>query len=175
MTKECPYVDFKAMRIYLEMGQEFGGSVNVLQQLILSFLNLLISQITDAQGVAHAQPPGRLQSILLSPGPIVIVISEASSTHELLAAQRLAHVLLLYHRIDSEIVVETVLKAQGWPVGNIVFIARPSSQLAQEILGKNRTPVRITDGTAQINQRRFRGSDQGLLVCHYLLVPVDLR
>ncbi len=130
MTKEYPYVDFKAMRIYLEMGQEFGGPVNNSQYLIVSFLNLLISQITDAQGVAHSQPPGRLQSILLSPGPIVIVISTASSAHELLAAQRLAHVLLLYHRIDSEIIVETLVKAQGWPVGNIVFIARPPVQLA---------------------------------------------
>lgn len=98
--------------------------------------------------------------------------------HELLAAQRLAHILLLYHKIDSEIIVETVLQAQAgeggrWPAGNIVFIARPSSFLAAAILGKNRTPVRITDGTVQINQRKFGGSDQGPLVCNNLLV--DLR
>lgn len=126
-------------------------------------------RVADAPAVAPTQPPGRLQAILLSPGPIAIIISKASSTHELLAAQRLAHVLLLYHKIDSDIIVETALLAQAgghWPVGNVVFIAQPSSLLAEEILGKNRTPVRIIGGVVRINQRRFGRSDQAVIFSH---------
>jgi len=48
-----------------------------------------------------SRPPGRIQSILSSPGPVTIIISGQSNEHDHWAALRLAHILQLYHRLDK--------------------------------------------------------------------------
>ncbi|KAF8197391.1 hypothetical protein BJ912DRAFT_1078312, partial [Pholiota molesta] len=117
-----------------------------------------------------AQPPGRIQSILSTPGPITIIISATSVAHELSVAQRLAHVLQLYHKIDSEIVPEPVVLAQiedgSWPAGNVVLIGLPSSLLVKGILAKNKTSVSIIDSIVHVGGRRFSKPDQAIFFSH---------
>lgn len=98
-------------------------------------------------------------------GPITIIISATSVAHELSVAQRLAHVLQLYHKIDSEIVPEHAVLAQiedgSWPAGNVVVIGLPSSLLVKGILAKNKTSVSIIDSVVHVGWRRFSRPDQG--------------
>ncbi|KAF9475666.1 hypothetical protein BDN70DRAFT_996247 [Pholiota conissans] len=123
-------------------------------------------QVTDSSIIRRRQPPGRIQSILSTSGPMTIIVSSQLFTDELSVAQRLAHVLHLYHKIDSEIVPENALACGSWPSGNVVFISRPSSLLAEKILAKNLTSVGITDNIIHIGWRQFNKSEHAVLFTH---------
>ena len=116
------------------------------------------------------QPPGRMQSILSTAGPISIIISDALQRQEFSVALRIAHILNLYHRLDSEIVIESIASKRNregtWGTGNVVFIGQPSSSFAKDVLGKRKTEVSISEeDTLFIGKKKFTGPDQGGLVC----------
>lgn len=124
--------------------------------------------MADASTIAKSQPPGRLQCVLSTTGPISIIISDVPDAEhsELLAAQRLAHILQLYHRIDTQIITEAEIRAgSGWPIGNIVFIGHPSSQLVKKLLDLERTPVRVKDDILHVGRRPFDKAEQGSCTC----------
>ncbi|KIM48997.1 hypothetical protein M413DRAFT_92377 [Hebeloma cylindrosporum] len=118
-----------------------------------------------------SQPPGRIQSILSSPGPITIITSRKSSGNDHSAALRLAYVLQLYHRLDSEIIAEDeahTRTAGTWPTGNIIFIGPPRSPFATDILGQRRTSARTInhDSTIHFGTRKFQKPGQALMFSH---------
>ena len=118
----------------------------------------------------RTQPPGRIQSILSTTGPISIIISDALQRQEFSVALRIAHILLLYHRLDSEIVTESIASERNregtWGRGNAVFIGQPSSSFAKDVLGKRKMEVSISEeDTVFIGKKKFTGQDQGRLVC----------
>lgn len=115
-----------------------------------------------------SQPPGRIQSILSSPGPITIITFGKSSGTDHSAALRLAHVLQLYHRLDSEIIAEDEAHTRDntWPNGNIIFIGPPRSQFAKGILGLRRTSVRLIDSTIHLGTRKFQKPGQAAMFLH---------
>ena len=117
-----------------------------------------------------SRPPGRIQSILSSPGPVTIITSGQSNGNDHWAALRLAHVLQLYHRLDSEIIAEdeahTRTASDSWRNGNIIFIGPPRSPFAKGILGQRRTSVRTIDATIHIGTRKFQKPGQGSFVFH---------
>lgn len=111
-------------------------------------------------------PPGRLQAILTSPGPIFIVVADHSFKHNLSVAQRLAHVLHVHHRLDCDVVDErTAIErtTRGtWTAGNIVFVGPPKSNFATNVLAKNRTPVSLADGMIRVGGQAFSKREQGV-------------
>jgi hypothetical protein len=117
-----------------------------------------------------SQPPGRIQSILSSSGPITIISSGKAGESDHSAALRLAHVFQLFHRLDSEIIAEdearTRTAGETWLDGNIVFIGPPVSPFVKEILGQERTPVRTVDSTIHLGTRKFQKLGQGPFVLH---------
>ena len=117
-----------------------------------------------------SRPPGRIQSVLSSPGPITIITSGKSNGNDHWAALRLAHVLQLYHRLDSEIIAEdeahTRTTCDTWRNGNIISIGPPRSPYAKGILGQRRTSVRSIDSTIHLGTRKFQKPGQGLFMFH---------
>lgn len=117
--------------------------------------------------VTYKQPPGRVQAILTSPGPITIVTTSAVDTGEYSVALRVAYVLYLYHRIDSEIIdeEEAISRTQRgtWSAGNVVLIGTPRSQFIRSMLASRNTPIRVTvEGTGfTVKSRPFKRDDQG--------------
>lgn len=111
-------------------------------------------------------PPGRLQAILTSPGPIFIVVGDSSFEHNLSVAQRLAHILHMHHRLDCEIVYERTAFERTtratWTAGNIVFVGPQGSIFASNVLAKNRTPVHLADGVIHVGGQAFNKREQGL-------------
>ncbi|TFK42788.1 hypothetical protein BDQ12DRAFT_293178 [Crucibulum laeve] len=92
------------------------------------------------------QPPSRLQSILTSDGPIVLVVSDETQPREMSMALRIAHDLHLYHRLDAEILRKQeyadITPEDNSRVhrGNVVIIGTFSSPLVQRVLREGRTP-----------------------------------
>lgn len=121
-------------------------------------------------------PPGRIQSILSSPGSVTIITSGQSNGNDHWAALRLAHVLQLYHRLDSEIIAEdeahTRTACDTWRDGNIIFIGPPHSPFAKEILGQQRTSVRTIDATIHLGPRKFQKPGQGSFMFHDVIFSI---
>ncbi|KAF8876046.1 hypothetical protein CPB84DRAFT_1838726 [Gymnopilus junonius] len=118
---------------------------------------------------AARQSPGRMQAILSSPGPI-IVITAGRNRKDTSAALRLCHILHVYHRLDAEIITEdTALqwnKLESWPSGNIIFIGAPSSPFAKEVLHSKETAIHLTDSVPTVGNRKFNKAGQALLFLH---------
>ena len=115
-------------------------------------------------------PPTRIQIILTSTAPITLLAANEMIAENLSVALRIAHDLHLYHKLDSEIITESValLRSQHgtWPTGNVVFIGTASSQFAKLVLQEGKTSFQIVDSYIFFNHRRFdkhgEGSDFGL-------------
>ena len=126
-------------------------------------------------GEAPPVAPQRSMSpytILRSPGPLRIVVS-GESAYELLTAQRLANDLLVYHKFDAEIVLETeYVETRGvtrTDIGNIIVIGSPSGQYIRRCLTKRRTAFSIEDGddgspVLQLRGQTLRGLSQGKVI-----------
>lgn len=112
-------------------------------------------------------PPGRMQGILSSKGPITIVISNEEAKRELSVALRFAHILHIYHRLDSSVITESTAleKSQScsWRSGNIVAIGKPSSAFAKYVIDQRvGSPLTIVDSTVHISTRNFNELGQGM-------------
>lgn len=86
------------------------------------------------------QLSGRMQEILSSAAPLVLVVSDQPSSHTLCVALRIAHDLQTYHKLDSEILRTSEAMhratAKGLGKGNIVVIGDVSPEFAQWCLSR---------------------------------------
>jgi hypothetical protein len=96
-----------------------------------------------------SQPPGRLQTILTTPSTIPLIIpgSESASTHavSLGIAQRIAHDLDTYHKLDT-VIVQGALEELGHAGFDAVLIGLPSDPAIRELIQSKRTPFSISSG-----------------------------
>ena len=112
------------------------------------------------------QPPSRIQTILTSAAPITLLAANEVIAENLSVALRIAHDLHLYHKLDSEIITESVAlhrsQHRSWPAGNVVFIGTASSHFAKLVLQEGKTSFQIVDSHLYLNQKRFDKAGEGL-------------
>ena len=100
------------------------------------------------------QRSGRLQSILTTSAPFIIVVPSKESSRTLSAALQIAHDLDLYHRLDSEIIDDeeamSRLDANGLGTGNIILLGAP--RFLELNLKQRKTSFTLLD-----NQLHLRG------------------
>lgn len=119
----------------------------------------------------EAPPPGRLQAILSSEGPIIIIISEVHESRELSLALRIVHILQIHHQLDSTIITEGEALAKSrsasWDSGNLVVIGQPSSNFVTYLLDQREGPIRtkVLDTTFRVHHRQFDRPGQSILHC----------
>jgi len=81
-------------------------------------------------------------------------------------ALRIAHDLHLHHKLDSEIITESVALHRSqhgsWPAGNVVFIGTASSQFANLILQERKTSFQIVGSHIDFNHKRLNKPGEGL-------------
>lgn len=120
--------------------------------------------ITGPLTIMH--PPSRIQTILTSIAPITLLAANEMIAENLSVALRIAHDLHLYHKLDSEIITESVALHRSqygtWPAGNVVFIGTASSQFAKSVLQEGKTSFQIVDSYIFFNHRRFNKLGEGL-------------
>jgi hypothetical protein len=111
-------------------------------------------------------PPSRIQTILTSIGPVTLLAANEMIAENLSVALRIAHDLHLYHKLDSEIITESVALHRSqhgtWPAGNVVFIGTASSKFAKLVLQEGKTSFQIVDSYILFNHRRFNKLGEGL-------------
>lgn len=111
-------------------------------------------------------PPSRIQTILTSAAPINLLAANEMIAENLSVALRIAHDLHLYHKLDSEIVTESVALHRSqhgsWTAGNIVFIGTASSPFAKLVLQEGKSSFQIVDSQIDFNHRRFNKPGEGL-------------
>jgi len=124
--------------------------------------------ITSPLTIMH--PPSRIQAILTSIAPITLLVANEMIAENLSVALRIAHDLHLYHKLDSEIITESVALRRSqhrtWPAGNVVFIGTASSQFAKLVLQEGKTSFHIVDSYIFFNHRRFNKFGEAVLFTH---------
>lgn len=123
-----------------------------------------------AQGQQAPQSSSRIQSILRSTAPIVLVVcGDRDMLQKRSMASRIAHDLNAYHRLDVEFIHPSEalsnLETGSWSEGNIVIIGDPSSGLVQRILERKRTPFGMNRLQLTVNNQPLEGTGQ----CKYTL------
>ena len=107
-----------------------------------------------------------MQTILTSIAPITLLAANEMIAENLSVALRIAHDLHLYHKLDSEIITESVALRRSqhgtWPAGNVVFIGTASSQFAKLILQEGQTSFQIIDSYIFFNHKRLNKLGEGL-------------
>jgi hypothetical protein len=82
--------------------------------------------------------------MLNTDGPLTLIYTTGDD-HTLSIAQRIAHDLLLFHRLDTQLLTSAealVRKQKGtFGIGNIVVIGNPSSLDIRDLMSGGRTPV----------------------------------
>jgi len=133
-----------------------------------------------AFGITANRPPmpsvfGRAQSILMSPGPLTIIVPEKTSTRELSIALRIAHDLGVYHRLDAAIVQGSEIRS-SWESGvlqpgNLIVIGRPNSSFAAWLIAQNKTPFTSDEDGLSLNGYRLKNPDLGVVFLHPHIHP----
>ncbi|KAK2467077.1 hypothetical protein APHAL10511_001335 [Amanita phalloides] len=121
-----------------------------------SHANILEIYFERAQGkwkvlprtnLSHIQPSGRLQLILTSTTPLTIIIPTKDDSYKLSLAQRLAHALHLFHRLDVDIIDENEalsrLDHEAFTSGNAIVMGGTNMRLIRHTLSLRRTPFTI--------------------------------
>lgn len=142
----------------------------------------LSSKVSD-RDFEEVQAPSRIQAILMSPGPITFIVPD-TSLQEMSLALRISHDLHLYHRLDSEVILESsaslMLGTDTFPSANIVFIGHPSSTFVRTILNKNETSFRIKESLLALHGHMLQDSGIGndtieiLMFNHLSTMPFQL-
>ena len=87
----------------------------------------------------------------MSPHALVCIIPDASSFREMSLALRLSHDLLLYHRLDVQIILESdalgMMETNSFPSGNIIYIGHPSATFVHTNLNKKETSFEIRNSS----------------------------
>lgn len=103
-------------------------------------------------------PPIRLQNILNTLGPIGIIYTEGDASAFSLA-KRIAHDLLLYHRLDARLMPtpsnDDADSHKDGEEGNEVVIGTIDSALIQGLLKTNETSFNIRSGVLHIEDQRL--------------------
>ncbi|KAI9446617.1 hypothetical protein H4582DRAFT_2069921 [Lactarius indigo] len=140
---------------------------------------------TGESPVREAQRSTSPYTILRSSGPLKIVVSGGgNSGHEMSVAQRLAHDLGVYYKLDANVVLETEaivpspsLGSRGSRTlaesesGNIVVIGNPSGRYIRQCLDKGKTAFSIADRqdgppVLQIRGETLNDPSQGIMFTH---------
>jgi hypothetical protein len=99
------------------------------------------------------QPSGRIQAVLTSAAPILLVIPDTAPPQELSAALRIAHDLHTYHRLDAEIMPSSEalqhLEAGALSEGNVVVIG--NSSLVHWTLNQKNTRFQLKHSQLTLN------------------------
>ncbi|KAF8803609.1 hypothetical protein BYT27DRAFT_7109472 [Phlegmacium glaucopus] len=123
---------------------------------------------TDYLTITH--PPSRIQTILTSAAPITLLAANKMIAENLSVALRIAHDLHLYHKLDTEIITESVAlhrsQSGTWPAGNVVFIGTASSQFAKLVLQEGKTSFQIVGSDIDFNHRRLNKPREAVLFTH---------
>ncbi|KAF8894431.1 hypothetical protein BD779DRAFT_1501027 [Infundibulicybe gibba] len=125
----------------------------------------------ETHQIPPPQPSSRIQAMLTSDGPIVFVVPDSDTSHELSVALRISHDLSLYHRLDSHIMRNsealTQLSTGSLPSGNIVVLGNPSMSFIRKILARNETSFMCRNSHLILSQRRIlQESGQAALFLH---------
>ncbi|KAG6836615.1 hypothetical protein H0H93_006036 [Arthromyces matolae] len=130
--------------------------------------------VDEVKEFCPGYPPARLQSILLSQGPISFIVPSDSESPELSIALRLAHDLQTYHRLDSEI-----LPQKDQPVwsdwvrtGNLVFIGGVLSVFPQALLAEKRTCFHLRGKVLELNGQALDESGTGTSIYNHFDVSM---
>lgn len=101
------------------------------------------------------QLSGRMQAVLTSAAPIILVIPDDAQSQELSVALRIAHELNTYHRLDAEIMQSAEalqdLEASALNEGNIVVIGNSSSPFVHWTLNQKKTPFQLNHSQLALN------------------------
>ncbi|KIM87650.1 hypothetical protein PILCRDRAFT_287259 [Piloderma croceum F 1598] len=83
------------------------------------------------QAAFEFQLSGRMQTVLATAAPLLLVVPDDIPPHELSIALRIAHDLNVYHKLDGEIIRSSEAMRRGkenhLSIGNIVVIRDPQS------------------------------------------------
>lgn len=99
-----------------------------------------------------------MYAILQSLGPLQIVINRKADNSALQAAQRLAHSLNVYHKLDANILDAQEaqdLHHSGSLDGNIVLLGDARNVFLERTLAHRRTPFHLHQGALEFNGRRL--------------------
>lgn len=100
-----------------------------------------------------------MSNILLSAGPIHVVISSKEHPSSLSAATRLAHALNVYHKLDVSILdaAEALSSLERGSLGesNMIILGDSSNALLAHILKMQQTPFRLGEQGLSLNGRKF--------------------
>lgn len=101
------------------------------------------------------QSSGRMQLILESAAPLILVIPDENRIQELSAALRIAHDLHKFHRIDSEIVLSSEASKRihdnTMSQGNLVIVGDVDASLIQWCFSRQESLFRIDSHPPTLN------------------------
>jgi len=125
-------------------------------------------QVTSRKN--SVQLSSRMQAILTTAGPIVLVVSEAAHMNEMSVALRISHDLDMYHKLDSEIVSSSEalqrLDTQKLGGGNIVVVGDTTSPFLRMLLKQPKTPFRLDGRKLVLDRRTIDGPELGIMFLH---------
>lgn len=105
------------------------------------------------------QASGRLQAVLSSAAPLLIIIPKYGPSREFSVALRIAHDLNTYHKLDSEILQssDALQNAKDGRLGhgNIVVIGDTQNPFTRWILGRKETSFELEGSSLKLKGRIF--------------------
>ncbi|KAJ8699615.1 hypothetical protein PTI98_002711 [Pleurotus ostreatus] len=123
-------------------------------------------QANDAvdQTTGLPRPPGRAQLILTSNAPLTIVVPP-NAVHELSIALRIAHILEVYHKLDTSILTfsEYALTNSDTPPGNLVLIGNTAAPSVKWLLQKSPTPWSLRERSLFLQGRAVTQAGQAVV------------
>ncbi|KAG7452898.1 uncharacterized protein BT62DRAFT_989922 [Guyanagaster necrorhizus] len=181
-----------AVRVYTSNLQRFSVDTTIYNTSNVYIDNSKVYIDKDKAGIIHfeavepkvwktstqsgTQLSGRMQTVLSSNGPLVLVIPDDTDTYrqEFSVAQRIAHDLGLYHRLDTEIIRSSEASdAEFLSQGNIVAIGNEASA---SFVVNEKIPFEAKTSQHLISyepQQPLDGPEIGLLFLHSHPLKVD--
>lgn len=109
------------------------------------------------------QPMGRVQRILDSQGPLLIIVP-SHSDHELTVALRIAQDLHMFHRMQAEIAFDTDVERIN---SNNVLVIGVRNLWVKRILIQTASPVVSRNASLCLENRRITGRTKGKHLAHF--------
>jgi hypothetical protein len=123
--------------------------------------------LTFHQDVSEYQLSGRMQTVLATAGPLLLVVPNVIPLQNLSIALRVAHDLNKFHKLDSEIIRSSEAMRRGEEdrlrAGNIVVIGDPHSTFSHWCFHRQASAFDICVSPPQLNGRPLEGKSQGIL------------
>jgi len=116
------------------------------------------------------QASGRLQAVLSSAAPLLVIIPNYRPSREFSVALRIAHDLNTYHKLDVDILQssEALQNARNGCLGhgNIVVIGDMQSPFTQWILAQKKTPFELEGTSLKLKGRSLIEPGLGIVFLH---------